>query len=86
MNIHSVYDLGPETFDRYSVYYKGRGTLCHTHAGTLREYVGMSADPCHPQGFGQHGLGKPGRHNGKRITFASLPAPCRALVERDLGL
>jgi len=85
MKIHSVYDNGGETYDRFTVYYGGRGTI-RTEGRTgarLRLCVGMSAAPFHPQGFGQHGEGMPGRHNGRRIRFEDLPADCRRLVERD---
>ncbi len=83
MKIHSIYDNGGETADRYTVFYGGRGTI-NPHNG-MRAYVGMSASPFHPQGFGQHGEGKPGRHNGKRITFDQLPADCQKLVNQDLN-
>lgn len=43
------YDSGPDsTADRYTVVYTG---LCGG------DYVGMSANPFHPQGVGQHGNG-----------------------------
>jgi hypothetical protein len=38
----------------------------------------------HPQGFGQHGRGLIGKHNGKRIKFEELPPDCQRLVMRDL--
>jgi hypothetical protein len=79
MNIQ-CYDNGGKTFDRYTVVYmddpEGRG---------LFSCVGMSEDPFHPQGFGQHSAALPGRHLGKRIAFAQLPADCQKLVRRDLG-
>ncbi len=83
MKVHTVYDNGGTTFDRYTVYYGGRGTINHSNG--LRLCVGMSEHPCHPQGFGQHGEGQPGRHNGRRITLAELPADCRRAVEGDLA-
>jgi hypothetical protein len=44
-----VYDSGPDgSADRYTVVYTGR------KGG---DYVGMSADPFHPQGICQHGEG-----------------------------
>jgi len=47
-----VYDNGGKTFDRYTVIY--------SHAQSFGNkgwtpYIGMSANPFHPQGFGQHG-------------------------------
>ena len=65
--------------DRYTVYY-----LDDTNVNPgFCSYVAMNSKPFHPQGFGQHGEGRFGRHNGKRIPFASLPADCRKLVEQD---
>lgn len=78
MKIHSIYDNGGETFDRYTVYY---GTL---ERDGRRACLGMSERPNHPQGFGQHGSGTPGRHNGKRIRFEDLPAACQQVVLEDL--
>ena len=81
MKIHSIYDNGGETADRYTVYYSGRGSIDNG----LRACVGMSGSPFHPQGFGQHGYGQPGKHNGKRMDFQSLPADCQKLVKQDLA-
>jgi hypothetical protein len=47
-----VYDNGGESYDRYTVIYS------HSQSFGNRgwvPYVGMSANPFHPQGFGQHG-------------------------------
>jgi hypothetical protein len=86
MKVHSVYDSGPDSgADRYTVYYKGRGTLTWVRGKRFRSCVGMSASPFHPQGIGQHGMGLPGKHNGKRIKFEELPEDCRRLVVRDLN-
>lgn len=88
-----VYDE-PTTADRYTVVFTGR------YAGRPVggcDYVGMSADPFHPCGFGQHGesrtvIDAPGGwppamgrkcHLGKRIPFTDLPAPCQQLVLTD---
>lgn len=84
MKIHSIYDFGDTVADRYTVYYKGRGTIRMDKGIVLRQCVGMSGAPFHPQGFGQHSEGKPGRHNGKKITWEELPKDCQTLVERDL--
>jgi hypothetical protein len=89
------YDNGGRTFDRYTVLYVGKipGNL-----PGWTQYVGMSAGPFYPQGFGQHGeiqgprpdapKGWPpaiGRkcHLGTRIEFADLPPDCRNLVIAD---
>ena len=83
MKIHSIYDNGGETADRYTVYYSGRESINHSNG--FRACVGMNESPFHPQGFGQHSEGQPGKHNGKRITFQSLPADCQKLVKQDLA-
>ncbi len=97
MKIHSVYDAGGSG-DRFTVYYKGRGSLSPTFVrigtpgklGNNRRYqrtrmcLGMSGAPFHPQGVCQHGYGIPGRHNGKRIKFEDLPADCKKAVMQDL--
>lgn len=70
-----VFDNGGKTFDRYTVIYNAEG-----------DYVAMSADPFHPQGFGQHGEKcLPGPHLGKLIDFDDLPDDCKRLVRRDLA-
>jgi hypothetical protein len=78
MKIKAIYDNGGKTLDRYEVVYDA---YC---GDGLYEGVGMSEHPFHPQGFGQHGEVKPGRHLGKRIKFEDLPADCQKLVMSDL--
>jgi hypothetical protein len=73
------YDNGGKTFDRYTVVFT-RGK---------RVYLGMSAHPSHPQGFGQHGEWSKGEssidwptygHLGKKIAFEQLPEECQKCV------
>jgi hypothetical protein len=81
------YDNGGETADRYTVVYTGR------YRKDLRrdefQYVGMSAEPFHPQGVGMHGsspeqIDRPrSSHLGRRISFEKLPEDCRRLVLAD---
>ena len=80
MKVHSIYYNCDETFDRFIVYYKGRGTLDHRPQITYRYCVGMNE-----QGYSQHFYGMPGRHNGKRIKFEYLPEQCQMLVLCDLA-
>jgi hypothetical protein len=89
LKIHSCWDNQGRSFDRYTVYYKGRGSLEWRWTGAgkavqYRQLRGMSENPFHPQGFGQWCHGMPGKHNGKRIAFQDLPADCQRLVARDL--
>jgi hypothetical protein len=82
IKIHTIYDNGGSTFDRYTVYFKGRGTI---ERNGLRMCIGMSEHPTHPQGFGQHTSGMIGKHNGKKITFDDLPVDCQQLVLSELN-
>ena len=75
-----ISDNGGKTADRYMVLYEPiNGSF---------PYVGMSENPCHPQGFGQHGE-MPFRYsvwgkNEKVIEFLELPIDCQKLVLSDL--
>ncbi len=86
------------SFDRFTAVYlapmiKKDGTR---YSPDSYAYAGMSAEPFHPQGFGQHGesdrgpvdypVARLGRRNhlGKRILFADLPPDCQRLVVQDL--
>ncbi len=80
MKIKAIYDNGGETFDRYTVVYNALAT----GKPGVYEAVGMSEDPFHPQGFGQHCSAMLGKHLGKRITFKQLPKDCQKLVTQDL--
>jgi len=75
------------SFDRYTVVFTGRYT--HKTNGAFW-YVGMSGNPFHPQGFGQHGetnhqpCDRPSYgHLGKKIKFEDLPKDCQKLVMDD---
>ena len=73
-----VYDNGGESFDRYTVVFserpEGRGMFYA---------LGMSENPTHPQGFGQHTTAQNGSHLGERIELDDLPIDCRNLVMRE---
>lgn len=78
-----IYDNGGKTCDRFTVVY----TPCGTDGNQYFPYVGMSAAPFHPQGFGQHGEStfRYTRQNGEKcINFSELPADCQRLVLQDL--
>ena len=89
-----VYDNG-RYFDRYTVVYTGRYRY---KTGGSFMHVGMSHNPFHPQGVGQHGFSNRqidvntwgfapaiGRkcHLGRRIEFGDLPKECQQLVRWD---
>lgn len=74
------FDNGGESFDRYTLI-EGETN----EYGRVLWYIGSSENPCHPQGFWQHGelsaahcINDKGRfdlsHLGKRVPFSSLPA------------
>ena len=76
------YDNGGQTVDRYTVVYmdfqeRQRGLFLS---------LGMSEDPSHPQGFGQHSVAMLGAHLGRRVPFETLPESCRRVIEADLGV
>ena len=80
--IKAIYDSGEATADRYTVYYCWPG-----HWGLQfpdYAYVIMSNNPGDPGGVCQHGTGRLGRHNGRRIVFTDLPTACQLVVRRDL--
>lgn len=81
-----AYDDGGKTLDRYTVVYLETAFIQPTTGRKVYEFVGMSEDPFHPQGFGQHGECETGRHLGKRIRFADLPPACQRLVLSDLRI
>lgn len=80
--------------DRYTVIFTGN---YQDRVPGSCSFVGMSAQPFHPQGIGQHGTAtyridevrgwppKIGRRGplGKRIRFEDLPEDCRKLVMQD---
>ena len=75
-----ICDSGEKVFDRYMVLYEPENGVF--------PYVGMSDNPFHPQGFGQHGE-MTTRYsvwgtNDKVIEFETLPINCQVLVLQDL--
>jgi len=78
-----IYDNGGVTFDRYTAVFTRKNNDEFVH-------LGMSANPFHPQGFGQHGfsrrrIDKPtSEHLGKRIKFRKLPINCQRLIQEVL--
>lgn len=84
-----VYDNGGRSFDRYTVVFTKKA-ITNTHGDRWFMYLGMSENPFHPQGFGQHGesdrqpVDRPTYgHLGKKIKFEDLPEDCKQLVLQD---
>jgi hypothetical protein len=83
----SAWDDGDKVIDRFTVVY-----LDEIDERGKVQYLGMSTNPFHPQGFGEHGemdinavqyKGRGGCFN-KRIKFDSLPDDCKRAVYNDL--
>lgn len=70
----------PEYADRYTVVY-----LDHQENRGMFTCLGMSTDPFHPQGIGQHGAAMLGDHLGREIGWEELPEPCQQAVLQDLS-
>ena len=73
-----IYDNQGATFDRYTAVY-----LAAVERDGSYACLGMSENPTHPQGFGQHGYADDGDHLGMRISIMQLPRSCRELVMSD---
>lgn len=80
MSAIRIYDNQGKTADRYTVVYMDMDL----EPSGLYQAVGMSAQPFHPMGFGQHTSAEPGMHLGKRIKLTDLPLDCQKLVLKDL--
>jgi len=79
-----ICDSGPKHFDRYLVLYEPDGEEINSYF----PYFGMSENPHHPQGFGQHGEMRTRYSvwgtNDKVIEFHELPVDCQKAVLQDL--
>ena len=73
-----IYDNQGATFDRYTAVY-----LAAVERDGSYACLGMSENPTHPQGFGQHGSADDGDLLGSRISIMQLPRSCRELVMSD---
>jgi hypothetical protein len=70
-----IFDNGGKTVDRYTVVFTDvKETKDCFYA------LGMSENPYHPQGFGQHCSAQVGDHLGKEIEFFELPYDCKKMV------
>lgn len=74
-----IYDNGGKTVDRYTAVYLDQP---ERQPGVFA-CVAMSANPFHPQGFGQHSTAVLGRHLGRVISRAELPQDCRLLLNSE---
>ena len=76
-----IYDNGGKSFDRYTAVYLNEPT--GFDGDRMFNARSMSANPSHPQGFGQMGSVIDGEHLGERIAFDALPIDCQSLVISD---
>lgn len=79
------YDAGPQCADRYTVIPARwvRGWSRRVLGGLLWEAIAASAQPFHPQGFGQHTEATAGPHLGARVPFESLPADVQTFARQS---
>jgi hypothetical protein len=76
----AIYDNGGKTWDRYTVVYS---EPYDNRCPRMLECLGMSGNPFHPQGFGQHASAIRGPHLGRLIHWKDLPADCQRAVLQD---
>ena len=80
-----IYDTGPAgPFDRYTIAFKGYRLA---GGGMVYPYLASSANPSHPQGFGQHGESRiflTGKHLGKRVRFEDIPLAVQRFIENNI--
>lgn len=76
-----VYDNGGKTFDRYTVALDLPGDRRDKR---MKECIGLSSNPSHPQGFSQFATCQLGRHLGKKLKWGQLPAEIRKHVAARL--
>ena len=79
------YDNGGKTCDRYTVLPARwvRGRSRRVAGGLLWDAIASSAEPFHPQGFGQHVEAMAGPHLGKRVPFETLPADVQRFARQS---
>lgn len=83
MNKLRCYDNGGKTADRYTVMPpRSAWRMYRADRGTW-DAIGASAEPFHPQGFGQHTTAQPGRHLGRRVPLESLPADVQRFAKQS---
>jgi len=83
-NVHSIYDSGPGTGDRYTVVLKpSAGWVANSGHHAM---LGFNENPTHPQhGVSQFSEGKLGSHLGKPIKFEDLPQDLQRHVIGRVG-
>lgn len=76
----AVYDNGGKTCDRYTVLFGG--SLWEPALGRNVQYLGLSSNPSHPQGFSQWGEMPAANRGacGKHINWLDLPENVRGHV------
>lgn len=78
------YDNGGKTADRYTIIPpRWAGDDYREHAPGCWLALAASAEPFHPQGFGQHTAAMPGPHLGRRIHWDTLPADVQRLARQS---
>ena len=79
VRVRKIWDNGGKTCDRFSITFDiyndktGRWEAWSDYTDGRLTCLGMSNDPCSPQGFSQFSSCVEGRHLGKRTAFSDLP-------------
>lgn len=79
-----IFDAGDSVADRYTVAFRGYRVQGH---GMVYPYLAAGPAPFHPQGFGLHCESREfltGRHLGKRIVFAEVPADVQRFILQSI--
>ena len=81
--IKAVYDNGGKTADRYTIIFKGLYNE-DLYSSNVYDAVAANDTPTHPAyGFYQHCSAQLGNHNGRKISWLSLPKSVRSLVNEE---
>ena len=93
-----VFDAGDKYADRYTVFFGGELLILpppgeYAGPGNVRvPYLGMSENPCHPQGVGMWGelrayevVDYRYKHGRERIRWADLPDAVKECVIRSIA-
>lgn len=80
-----IRDVGDKVVDRYTAY-RLRTPRDERELGGTIPMIAFNDRPFHPQGFGQHTCGHPGKHLGKRIRIGDLSDSAQKFVMQEFNI
>lgn len=82
-HVLACYDNGGRSFDRYTVLYGA--PWWQPDYGRNVPYIACSANPFHPQGFGQHGEMPADNRQalGRKVRWQDLPPDVQRMAVQD---